>query len=261
MAALITGSVVGGTAAAGKLAALTKILGGLNPFTLGGAVKLGSLGLATGAVMDAPGSVQKGILEGGVNPATDEYDVNFLQRMIGGNLVTQDALKSKQAAIDFKALLKDPEVAAASALPGVRAPNKGETKASYLSAVSDPVTQAKNKALSNNLQTNPLYQKMLSDERIQRARLAMESERDYNLRVDEQQGRFDLRRDELGLRRDQMEGNLDLGMFQLQSAQEAQKEKMYYYAQDLAQKRDNDRYRTTAGLIQGLASLGTAFAL
>ncbi len=44
-------------------------------------------------------------------------------------------------------------------------------------------------------------------------------------------------------------------------AQDANKERMFTYRQDLQSKRENDRYKTTAGLISGLSALGAAFAL
>ena len=59
----------------------------------------------------------------------------------------------------------------------------------------------------------------------------------------------------------QIQGQLRNERLQLQLAADANKERMYYYAQDLAEKRENDRYKTTAGLIQGLGALGMAFTL
>ena len=59
----------------------------------------------------------------------------------------------------------------------------------------------------------------------------------------------------------QIQGGIDNNTLAMRIAQEGNKERMFYHAQDLEAKRENDRYRTTAGLIGGLSALGAAFAL
>ena len=72
---------------------------------------------------------------------------------------------------------------------------------------------------------------------------------------------FSLREQNLGLQRMGIQGNIANTQLQIASTADANKERMYYHAQDLSEKRENDRYRTTAGLIGGLSALGAAFAL
>ena len=72
---------------------------------------------------------------------------------------------------------------------------------------------------------------------------------------------FSLREQNLGLQRMGIQGNIANTQLQIQSAADANKERMFYHAQDLSEKRENDRYKTTAGLIGGLSALGAAFAL
>ena len=69
------------------------------------------------------------------------------------------------------------------------------------------------------------------------------------------------RRNELELRRDTMMGQQDLQRLQLMNIQDQNREKMDLYRQQLDRKSADDRYRTTAALISGLANLGAAFTL
>ena len=56
-------------------------------------------------------------------------------------------------------------------------------------------------------------------------------------------------------------GNQRLQEMQLLQMRENQADKMDLYRQQMTQKGETDRYRTTAGLIGGLSALGAAFAL
>ena len=84
------------------------------------------------------------------------------------------------------------------------------------------------------------------------------------LRLDAQTARLDslgLRKDSLDMQRMGIEGNLTNTRMQILQSGELEKARMFSYDQDLAAKRENDRYKTTAGLIGGLSALGAAFAL
>ena len=124
---------------------------------------------------------------------------------------------------------------------GFRQPKPGESQASYDRALATyralPSTKGK------QFMENPYQQYVMSQERLAQERLFNQDMRS-------------LRNQEMSIT-----GNLANQKLQLQLAGDANKERMYYHAQDLQQKRENDRYRTTAGLIQGLGALGAAFAL
>ncbi len=71
----------------------------------------------------------------------------------------------------------------------------------------------------------------------------------------------DNRRSELELRRDTVMGDQRLAEQRLFDARENFADKMDLYQYQVKSKADLDRYKTTAGLIQGLGALGMAFTL
>ena len=69
------------------------------------------------------------------------------------------------------------------------------------------------------------------------------------------------RMDALQEKIDSRVGQQDLQRLQLMGMQDTNREKMDLYRQELNQKAQADRYRTTASLISGLSQLGAAFVL
>ena len=98
--ALITGSVVGGTAAAAKLGGLTKLLSVINPFTLKGALATGTALTGAGMLAGVPNAVEESILEQGKNKATGRFNTGLLAGALDlldgeGDRFTQAGLQRK----------------------------------------------------------------------------------------------------------------------------------------------------------------------
>ena len=103
-------ALAGKTAAGAKLAGLTGLLSGLNPFTIGGALKPVQHYLLGGsALYGLPGMIERGILDEGKN-LDGEYDVNPIVQLLGGDRFSQEALTAKGQKRDLRQLKKDPMV-------------------------------------------------------------------------------------------------------------------------------------------------------
>ena len=218
-------------AAAAKLSLLTKALIG------------GTAVTAIPGLMGLPRQIEKGILDN--EPDADgEYNVNPLIRAIGGERFSQEALTAKGQKRTQKDLQRnDPAVAAREQLLGDDPIKLGETRNSYLTRTSEAARRKKESNRTADFMSDP-YQ-------IQSTRI---EQRDANRRHDEKMEALDIRRTGI-------EGDIASNNLSLRIAQDANKERMFTYRQDLQAKRENDRYKTTAGLISGLGALGAAFAL
>ena len=218
----------------------------MNPFGLKAAAILG-----TGAVanqMFGPKATQQAILERDL--VGGEYDVGPLggayeaiDTLLGGGTIF-DMDEEKLTKTRDKGRRKDIEgsniysQAISYGLTGSD-PLPGETVEQYTARVARPLRQAVQMDSFNNPVNTEL-------------RLARQQAQDRD---------FSLREQNLGIQRMGVQGNIANTQLQILQAGETEKARMHAYSQDLQQKRENDRYRTTAGLIQGLGALGAAFAL
>ena len=232
--------------AGGKLAQLTATLGGMNPFTYGNLFKtalgVGTAATGASAVYGLPGMIERGILEDGINTTTGEYDVNPLVQLLGGDRFSQEQLKGKGQARDLRILKEDPLVRTRLGITG-EAPVAGDTLEGYLSRTKGAAQTVERKDRLDDYASNPVIQQMNTEREIAANRLFSQDNR------------------ALDLQQLQIQGGIDSNNLAMRIAQENNKERMHVYSQDLQQKRENDRYRTTAGLIGGLSALGAAFAL
>ena len=101
---------------------------------------------------------------------------------------------------------------------------------------------------------SPINQMIRANERL---------ERDRRFRQDQQvlDQNFQMRVDELNARISRTEGEQALQKLQLLGVQDLNREKLDVYRQQMSQKSENDRYRTTAGLISGIGALAASFAM
>ena len=239
MPVAITGSVVAPiiakTAAGSKLAALAA---GLNPFSLGGAAKLATGLTAGGFLMGLPQAVEDNILSQG-KTASGNFRTGPISSIL--DVLDGEGDRFSQSALQGKAdkLLSSSSLASTARQSGFRGPNAGESKDAYQAAYD-------------------IYER---DEKPRRA--FMDPTQQYirsqdRARTDRQ---FSLDNRALDAQVMQIQGGLDNNALAMRIAQEGNKERMFYHSQDLAAKRENDRYKTTAGLIGGLSALGAAFAL
>ena len=160
-----------------------------------------------------------------------------------------DQFKAKYDSQQLEKLLKDPTVRERMSL-GVAAPGLGDDIASYMGS------------------TNQEFQKLLKDQKREETRQAgidefmnpmnqfMRGERqsqlnrEHNMRVRELEAGIELAEDKIDIQR--------LGLMNQQNQNQYNMELAKYQA---GRQADNDRYRTTAGLIKGLSALGSAFVL
>ncbi len=239
MPVAITGSVVAPiiakTAAGSKLAALAA---GLNPFSLGGAMKLGTGLAAGGFLMGLPQAVEDNILSQG-KTASGNFRTGPISSIL--DVLDGEGDRFSQSALQRKAdkTVAGSDTAIGAAELGFRAPKPGESQSGYDTAYAT----WKGKTKGSRQFAEPMTQYLLSQDRA---------------RVDRQ---FSQDNRAMDLQQMQIQGGLDNNALAMRIAQEGNKERMFYHSQDLAAKRENDRYKTTAGLIGGLSALGAAFAL
>jgi len=230
-------ALVGKTAAGAKLAGLGAALAGLNPFSLGGAMKLGTGLAAGGFLMGLPQAVEDNIIsQGKVNGRFQTGPISSILDVLDG-----EGSRFSQSALQTKAdkIVTGSDTAIGAAELGFRAPKPGESQSGYDTAYAT----WKGKTKGSRAFAEPMTQYLLSQDRA---------------RVDRQ---FSQDNRAMDLQQMQIQGGLDNNALAMRIAQEGNKERMFYHAQDLESKRENDRYRTTAGLIGGLSALGAAFAL
>ena len=121
-----------------------------------------------------------------------------------------------------------------------------------------PLAKAAQIKLDEEADDRKLYGKR---ESLERELARQENRRQDNLLLYKMNQDHQARMDNLSERIAAREGNQALQRLQLTGVQDLNREKMDIYRQQLEQKSADDRYRTTAGLISGLATLGSAFAL
>ena len=228
------------TVKGGKLAQLTAALGGMNPFTYGNLFKtalgVGTAATGASAIYGLPGMIERGILEDSKN-AEGGYDVNPLVQLLGGDRFSQEKLKAKGQQRDLVALKDKQPIQTRSALTGIE-PVAGDTLAGYMARTKGAADKINQKDRLQDFATDPVIQQMKTEREIAANRLFSQDNR------------------ALDLQQLQIQGGIDSNNLAMRIAQENNKERMHVYSQDLQQKRENDRYRTTAGLIGGLSALG-----
>ena len=229
-----------------KLDALLGLVPFLNPFTA--KVAAGGALLAGGNMLFGPGATREAITER--DKVGGKFDVGILgsayealdELGIGGGRfdMSQTGLKGYQS--DARAeTIRDTQLFGRAQGLNIAdaAPREGETLTVYEGRMQPLVRRAEEEAAFRN----PVNTEI----------------RERGIRAENRD--FSLQEQNLGLQRMGIQGNIANTQMQIQAAADANKERMYYYSQDLQQKRENDRYKTTAGLIGGLSALGAAFAL
>ena len=138
-------------------------------------------------------------------------------------------------------------------------------------ATVDPTkTDKQNRARLDSFQTEALagIQRKLQEskyfspiERLERANLDLKEQRLQAMQQQELDRNFQMRVDNLNERIDARVGDQAMTRLQLTNMQDLNREKLDVYRQQMAQKSENDRYRTTAGLISGIGALAASFAM
>ena len=262
-----------GTKAGNSIPKVTKegkgLLSNLFPKSLGGRLLLGAeLGLAglgiagAGAAGLGPGSTRETIINRD-KLASGDYDIGpvgaiyeGIDTLLGGNTAF-DMDQSSLSGYERRGIVKDIEGSNAySEAVGYL----GADKAGILSSDKSPAAYAAR--LGSQVRSAKAAEKF-NDPTLTylRQQTQLNRDRDYNLRLDTAKKDFQLAQERLSNQLMQIQGGIDNTALQIQTTADANKERMYYYAQDLAAKRENDRYKTTMGLVSALGSLGAAFAL
>ena len=200
----------------------------------------------TPAVMNMPYNMRKGILEAGPD-SQGNFRPNIFEQAITG--MDGDSFKSAYDQQNLKELLKDPTVRERMSL-GVDAPGLGDDIASYMGSTNQAFQDALKSKKREETKQAGIDEFMSPMNQYLRGQQQVNLDREHNLRLREMENAVQIAGDKLDIQR------LSLANAQNQNAANMELAK-YKMMQDA----ENDRYRTTAGLIKGLSTLGAAFAL
>ena len=202
---------------------------------------IGLAGLTT-----VPGMVEDNILSQPKN-ASGKFQTGIVSNVLDfldgeGDRFSQEGLARTKSAADFIELKNNPLVQTRAGIVG-KAPVEGDTAAGFLARTKDDFDKQRRKDAADDYTENPAVQDAKS-------RLLIEDGR-----------RYSLENRALDAREDAILGQISSNDLAIRLSHDANKERMFTYRQDLETKRENDRYKTTTGLITALGALGAAFAL
>lgn len=222
-------------AAATKLSLLTKAL-------VGGSLVTGIPGL-----FGLPGMVEENIISQ-PKTSTGKFKTGIFSRTLDfldgeGDRFSQEGLAKTKSAVDFEKLKNNTLVQERAGIVGIEPLESDKSATAFLARTKNAFDKQRRKDESDDYTESPAVQDAKS-------RLLIEDGRRYSL---------DNRA--LDVREDAILGQISSNDLATRLSHEANKERMFTYRQDLQTKRENDRYKTTAGLIGGLSALGAAFAL